>query len=77
MMDFLSVVWNVDPVIVKIGPLAIRYYSLLFIAGFPLGYWLFTSKYKAKIDAPIILHTKDLAVKDGVTCLPLYMAPML
>lgn len=37
----------------------------------------FTSKYKAKIDAPIILHTKDLAVKDGVTCLPLYMAPML
>ena len=37
----------------------------------------FTSKYKTKIDAPIVLHTKDLAVKNGVTCLPLYMAPML
>ena len=37
----------------------------------------FTSKYKAKIDSPIVLHTKDLMVKNGVTCLPLYMAPML
>ena len=45
-MDFLSVVWNVDPVILKIGPLAIRWYSLLFVAGFPLGYWLFTKFYK-------------------------------
>lgn len=45
-MDFLSVVWNIDPVILKIGPLAIRWYSLLFVAGFPLGYWLFTKFYK-------------------------------
>ena len=37
----------------------------------------FTSKYKSKIDSPIVLHTKDLTVKNGVTCLPLYMAPML
>ncbi|MBP9992483.1 MAG: prolipoprotein diacylglyceryl transferase [Bacteroidales bacterium] len=55
MMDFLSVVWNVDPVIVKIGPLAIRYYSLLFIAGFPLGYWLFTKFYtRAGLDTKIL-----------------------
>lgn len=46
MFDFLSVVWNVDPIICKIGPLAIRYYSLLFVAGFPLGYWLFIKFYK-------------------------------
>ena len=32
---------------------------------------------KSKIDSPIVLHAKDLAVKDGVTYLPLYMAPML
>ena len=37
----------------------------------------FTSKYKAKIDSPIVLHTKDLSAKDGVTYLPLYMAPCL
>lgn len=45
-MDFLSVVWNVDPIICKIGPLALRYYSLLFVAGFPLGYWLFIKFYR-------------------------------
>lgn len=29
--------WNVDPEIVKIGPLALRYYSLLIVIGFVLG----------------------------------------
>ncbi len=47
-MDFLSIVWNVDPIILKIGPLAIRWYSLLFVSGFPLGYWLFRKFYKAE-----------------------------
>ena len=46
MIDFLSVTWNVDPVIFKIGPLTLRWYSLLFVAGFPLGYWLFEGFYK-------------------------------
>lgn len=45
-MDILSVIWNVDPVICRIGPLAIRYYSLLFVLGFPLGYWLFVKFYR-------------------------------
>ena len=30
----------------QIGPLTLRDYSLLFVAGFPLGYWLFTKFYK-------------------------------
>lgn len=46
MINFLSVVWNVDPIICHIGPVAIRYYSLLFIAGFPFGYWLFVKFFK-------------------------------
>ena len=46
MIDFLSVTWNVDPIIFKIGPLTLRWYSLLFVAGFPLGYWLFDRFYK-------------------------------
>ncbi len=46
MFDFLAITWNVDPIICKLGPLALRYYSLLFIAGFPIGYYIFTNMYK-------------------------------
>ncbi|MCR5827980.1 MAG: prolipoprotein diacylglyceryl transferase [Bacteroidales bacterium] len=46
MADFLSVVWNVDPAIFTIGNYSLRFYSLLFVAGFPLGYWLFFKFYK-------------------------------
>jgi len=46
MFDFLSIAWNVDPILFKIGPVAIRYYSLLFVAGFPFGYWLLTKMYR-------------------------------
>ena len=46
MFDFLYITWDLNPIIVKLGPLAIRYYSLLFIAGFPLGYWLFIKFFK-------------------------------
>jgi len=39
-------VWNVDPELLRIGPLAIRYYSLLFVAGLLLGFkfWMSQSK---------------------------------
>ncbi len=30
--------WNVDPIMVQIGPLSLRYYSLGFILGFYIGY---------------------------------------
>lgn len=46
MFDFLAITWNVDPILCKLGPIVIRYYSLLFVAGFPLGYWLFMKFYK-------------------------------
>ncbi|MBO4557111.1 MAG: prolipoprotein diacylglyceryl transferase [Bacteroidales bacterium] len=46
MFNLLSVTWDVNPILVQLGPLAIRYYSLLFITGFPLGYWLFIKFYK-------------------------------
>jgi phosphatidylglycerol---prolipoprotein diacylglyceryl transferase len=32
--------WNIDPILFKIGPLAIRYYSLLFVGVFLGGYAL-------------------------------------
>ena len=37
----LSIHWHVDPVLFHIGPLQIRWYSLLFISGFVLGWYLF------------------------------------
>ena len=37
----------------------------------------FTAKFKAQSDSPIVLHTKDLKVENGISYLPLYMTPML
>lgn len=37
----LSVTWDVDPDIFHLGPLALRWYSILFVAGlFPVGYYI-------------------------------------
>ena len=37
----------------------------------------FRRKFGSRIDEPIILYTKDVMEKDGITYLPLYMAPLL
>lgn len=37
----------------------------------------FTAKYKNNLSAPVVLHTKDVAERDGITYLPLYMASCL
>jgi len=41
MFDLLIVHWNVNPVIFHIGSLGIRWYSLLFVSGFVLGWYIF------------------------------------
>ncbi len=46
MLNFLSIVWDINPILLKLGSLTIRWYSLLFVAGFPLGYYLFVKFYK-------------------------------
>lgn len=54
-MNLLSVVWNVDPVIFSIGPISIRYYALLFVSGFILGYYIFLDFYKREgLPQPIL-----------------------
>ncbi len=50
-MNLLSVVplainWNVNPEIFSIGPVSVRYYGLLFMSGFVLGYWMFIKFFK-------------------------------
>ena len=37
----LAVHWHVDPVLFQAGPLQVRWYSLLFISGFILGWFIF------------------------------------
>ena len=46
MLDFLTVTWNVDPEIFHIGGLSIRYYSILFVSGFILGWYIFRHFFK-------------------------------
>ena len=41
MFELLAVNWHVDPEIFSIGALSIRWYSLLFISGFILGWFIF------------------------------------
>lgn len=56
-MNILSIVWDVDPVLLKLGPIEIRYYSLLFVAGlYPLGYWLVQKFYKREGASTLLLE---------------------
>lgn len=41
MMDFLAINWNPNPVILELGNLQLRWYSLLFMSGFIIGWYLF------------------------------------
>lgn len=43
-MDYF--VWNIDPEIFRLGPIAVRWYGLLFALGFVLGYLLLLQIYR-------------------------------
>ena len=40
-MNILAIHWHVDPVLIHLGNFGIRWYSLLFVAGFVIGWYLF------------------------------------
>ena len=41
MMNLLSVHWHVNPILFHIGSLEVRWYGLLFVSGFVIGWYLF------------------------------------
>ena len=51
MTDILFVHWHVDPVLFHIGSLGIRWYSLLFVSGFIIGWFIF-KKFFAREGVP-------------------------
>ena len=51
MTDLLLVHWHVDPVLFHIGSLGIRWYSLLFVSGFIIGWYIF-KKFFAREGVP-------------------------
>lgn len=40
-MNLLAVNWDINPELISIGPVHVRYYGILFISGFILGYRMF------------------------------------
>lgn len=41
MIQLLNLHWHINPVIFSAGPFAVRWYSLLFVSGFVLGWYMF------------------------------------
>ena len=51
----LAIHWNVDPVLLHLGPFELRWYSLLLISGFILGWYIFKMFFqKEKISTELL-----------------------
>ena len=53
--------WNVDPEIIGIGFISLRYYSLMFMISFTLGFLIFRWIYKSVEFKPV----ENVAVASG------------
>ena len=41
MLETLAINWSVNPELLSLGPISVRWYSLLFVSGFILGWFIF------------------------------------
>ncbi len=46
MLSTMSIVWNIDPTILHMGPLQIRWYGLLYATTFAIGYYILLKIFK-------------------------------
>ena len=51
-MNILNIIWDIDPVLFKLGPLQLRYYSICWMLAFACGFLLMKSIYQ-KENIPI------------------------
>lgn len=69
-MTYLFVKWNVNPVFFHLGNIEIRWYSLLFVSGFIIGWYLFKNGFfkREKVDVRLmdpLLYTLLIATIVG------------
>lgn len=57
MINFLAISWAPSPEIFSIGPIHIRYYSILFVSGFIIGYYIVSGFFKREKLPTHILDT--------------------
>ena len=55
MLEMLFVHWHVDPVIFHIGSFGLRWYSILFVSGFILGWFIFRGFFRREKISEILL----------------------
>lgn len=69
MLDILTIHWNVDPVLLHLGPISLRWYSLLFVSGFIFGWYMVRSFYRREgVDEKLLdplLYTMLISVIVG------------
>jgi prolipoprotein diacylglyceryl transferase len=69
MINFLAVNWAPSPEIFSLGPITVRYYGLLFVSGFIIGYFIFQWFFKREgVPAKVLdnlLYTLLLATLVG------------
>ena len=57
MTDILAIIWDANPELFHIGGCAVRWYSLLFVSGFILGFFIFQWFFKREKLDPRILDS--------------------
>lgn len=57
MTDILAIIWNANPELFHIGGFAVRWYSLLFVSGFILGFFIFQWFFKREKLDPRLLDS--------------------